>query len=91
MEVLVDNNIIIGIAAGAVALGGLAWWFFGSSSEDGTPKSKEDITRILESQGYKIKEIELDDGVYEVDAYQNGKKFEIKLDLTGKILKIEED
>ncbi|CAK0763040.1 hypothetical protein CCP3SC1_30015 [Gammaproteobacteria bacterium] len=86
-----DNNVIIGAAAGAIALGGLIWWFFGSSSEDGSPKSKEEIANLLTSQGYKIKEIEFDDGVYEVDAYQNGKKFEIKLDPTGKILKIEED
>jgi uncharacterized membrane protein YkoI len=85
-----DNNVIIGVAVAVVVIG-LAWWFFGSSSDSNTQKSKEDITKLLEGQGYRIKEVEFDDGAYEVEAYKDGKEFEIKLDRMGNILKIEED
>ncbi|CAK0775774.1 hypothetical protein CCP3SC1AL1_70022 [Gammaproteobacteria bacterium] len=85
-----SNSLLLPVAAGVVVII-LLWWFFGSSSGDGKPKSKEEITKLLESQGYKIKEVDFDDGVYEVDAYKDGKKFEIKVDPTGKILKVEED
>jgi hypothetical protein len=83
-----DNNVIIGVVVAVVVIG-LAWWFFGSSSD--SPKSKEDIAKLLEGQGYKIKEVEFDDGAYEVEAYKDGKEFEMKLDRMGNILKIEED
>ncbi|CAK0772025.1 hypothetical protein CCP3SC5AM1_760013 [Gammaproteobacteria bacterium] len=86
-----DNDMIIAIAAGSVVLIGFGWWFFGSSSENGTPKSREDITKLVENLGYKVKEIDFDDGVYEVEAYQNGKEFEIKLDRMGKILEVKQD
>jgi len=86
-----DNNVIIAsIAGGVVVLAGLKW-FFGSSSESSSPKSKEEIGTLLEAQGYQIKEIDFDDGVYEVDAYQNGKEFEIKVDRMGTILNIKQD
>jgi len=86
------DTVIIAAVVGAVVLVSLVWWFFGSSSSGSdTPKSKDDIVKMLESQGYKIKEIEFDDGAYEVEAYKDGKEFEIKLDRMGKILEIEED
>ena len=88
-DYLMTNNLLIAAAAGAVVLVGIGWWFFGSS--ESTPKSKEDIIKMLESQGYKIKEIEFDDGAYEVEAYKDGKEVEIKLDKMGNILKVEED
>lgn len=86
-----DTTTIAAISAGVVVLGAAAWWFFGSSTASTGPKSKEEIGRLLEAQGYRIKEIELDDGVYEVEAYKDGKEFEIKLDKTGNVLKIKED
>jgi hypothetical protein len=85
---------VIAVVAGAVVVIGFSWWFFGSSSvaeETPKPKSKEEIAQMLESLGYKVKEVEFDDGRYEVEAYKNGKEFEIKVDRMGKILKIEED
>jgi len=87
------DTVTIAVVVGSVVLVGLVWWFFGSSSsaESDTPKSKDDIVKMLESQGYKIKEVEFDDGVYEVEAYKDGKEFEIKIDRMGTILKIEED
>jgi len=85
------HGLALPVAAGVVVIF-LLWWFFGSSSSgDGKQKSKEEIAELLESQGYKIKEVDFDDGIYEVDAYKDGKKFEIKVDPTGKILKVEED
>ncbi len=86
-----DNTLIIGAAVGVVVFGGLIWWYFGSSSDDLTPKSKDDIKRMLEAQGYKIKDIDFDDGEYEAEVYKDGKEFEIKLDRMGKILKIKGD
>jgi uncharacterized membrane protein YkoI len=85
-----SETLIIAVVVGAVVLVGLVWWFFSSSGSD-TPKSEDDIVRMLESQGYKVKEVEFDDGAYEVEAYKGGKEFEIKLDRMGKILKVEED
>jgi hypothetical protein len=91
VEISMDNNVMIASMAGGVAVLGGLWWFFGSSSGTDAVKSKEEIAQLLEAQGYKIKEIDFDDGVYEVEAYQNGKEFEIKVDRTGTILKIEQD
>ena len=85
-----DNTMMMGIAGGVVVVGGLIWWFSGSS-ESNEPKSTGEIAKLLEEQGYKIKEIEFEKGFYEVEAYLNGKEFDIKLDRTGKILSIKED
>jgi Peptidase propeptide and YPEB domain len=87
-----STTVIIAIVAGVVIVIALGWWLFGSSAAaEDTPKTKDLITELLEGQGYKVKEIEFDDGVYEVEAYKGGKEFEIKVDRTGKILKVEED
>jgi uncharacterized membrane protein YkoI len=85
-----ESLIIAIVVVGAVVLVGILWWFFSSSGSD-TPKSADDIVRMLESQGYKVKEVELEDGAYEVEAYKGGKEYEIKLDRMGKILKVEEE
>ena len=77
--------------AGGVGAIVLVWWFFGPSATTDTPKSKEEITQLLEAQGYQVKEVDVEDNTYEAEVYQQGKKFEIKLDITGKILKIEQD
>lgn len=84
-----DNNTIMMVSAGSVAVIVLGWWFFGSTNN--TPKTKEQILKILEEQGYRVKEIDFEDGIYEAEAYQDGKEYEIKLDQTGKIIKIEKD
>lgn len=86
-----DNSVMIASMAGGVAVLGGLWWFFGSSSGGDAVKSKQDIVQLLEAQGYKVKEIDFDDGVYEVEAYQNGKEFEIKVDRMGTILNIKQD
>ena len=86
-----DTMTIAGIAAGVVVLGGLGWWFFGGSSSNSGPKSKEDITKLLEAQGYRVKDVDFEDGGFEVEAYKDGKEVEIKLDKNGNILKIEHD
>ena len=86
-----DITIISAIAVGVVVLGVVAWWFYGASTASAGPKSKEEIGRLLEAQGYRVKDIEFDDGVYEVEAFKDGKEFEINLDKTGVILKIKED
>lgn len=86
-----DNNTIL-VIAGAIGLIVGVWWFFTPSTNSAViPKSRDEIRQLLESQGYQIKDIDSEDNTYEVEAYQNGKKFEIILDQSGNILKIKED
>jgi len=86
-----DNNTILVIAGGIGAIF-LVWWFFSPTTNNAAiPKSREEIAQLLAAQGYQIKEIDVEGDVYEVEAYQNGKEFEIKLDKFGNILKIKED
>jgi uncharacterized membrane protein YkoI len=59
--------------------------------EDALPLSE--IIAQLENQGYhKIIEVEIERGVWEVEAYKDDQKREIKVDpLTGKIISDEAD
>lgn len=51
------------------------------------------IQRTLRSDGYEVREIEVDDGYYEVKAIDpDGQRVEIHVDpVSGKILKVERD
>ncbi len=86
-----DLMTIGSIGVAVVVLSMVAWWYFGPSTASASPKSKEDIVKILEAQGYRIKEIDFDDGICEVEANKDGKEFEIKLDTHGNILSVKED
>lgn len=75
MEQIMRNILSIGVAAGLAALfaGGIATAQTGAA-DNGTDKSRAggksiaEIVTKLERQGYQVRGIELDDGVYEVKA-----------------------
>ncbi len=55
-------------------------------------KTAAEITESLEKRGYKVNEIEEEDGNLEAKVVLDGKPFEIYADpRTGKIIEIEED
>ena len=62
------------------------------SDGDYLGKSKDEIKQTLESQGYKVKEIDRERGLYEIDTVIDGKPYEIKVDPeSGKVVNVEED
>lgn len=58
-------------------------------ASDMPPKNSKPVSEIaasLEKQGYTPSEIEFDDGKWEVEAYKDGQKHELKVDpISGKI------
>lgn len=55
-------------------------------------KSETDIRTALEQQGLIVDEIEMEDGVFEVEVADNGEDFEFEVDAaTGQIIKIDKD
>ncbi len=62
------------------------------SNGDYVGKTAAEITESLEQQGYKVGEIEMEDGKLEAKVVMDGKPYEIYTDpRTGKIVEIEED
>ena len=61
------------------------------STGDYVGKTETEITKSLEQQGYKVNEIEREEGNLEADVVLDGKPYEIYTDpRTGKIVEIEE-
>lgn len=55
-------------------------------------KTPAEITRSLERQGYRVREFEVENELFEVEATRDGKEDEIHVDpRTGRIVKIEAD
>ena len=63
-------------------------------ASDSGPVSDEvqaQITALLTEQGYELRSIEIEDGEYEAYALRDGVRFEIYLDDSLTILRVEED
>jgi len=55
-------------------------------------KTKAEITKTLEQQGYKVRKVETEDGELEAYALLDGARYEIYVDPeSGKIVKIKQD
>ncbi len=55
-------------------------------------KTKAEIAKSLEQQGYTIRKVKTEDGYLEAYALLNGVRFEIYVDpTTGKVVKIKQD
>ena len=55
-------------------------------------KTIAEVSAALETQGYTISEIEMEDGKIEADIMADNKAFEIEVDAaTGKILELEDE
>lgn len=83
------KKIIVGLAAASIAVSSV---FAFANLEKGAlvGKTESEIRFALEKQNYKVKEIELEDGVYEVEVILDGQEMEFEIDpKTGVILEVE--
>lgn len=71
----------------AIATGTLA-----TASEMALDAAKTDqIKAQLTAEGYEVRKIEVEDGMYEAYAMKDGERFEIYLDADLKVIKTEKD
>lgn len=49
------------------------------------------IRATLTEQGYEVRKVQVEDGMYEAYALKDGNKYEIYLDAALKVVKVEED
>lgn len=68
----------------ATALATAASGAFAASRADLTDARKAEITELLTAQGYEVRQIQIEDGMYEVYAIKDGGRYEVYLadDLT---------
>ncbi|WP_299371764.1 PepSY domain-containing protein [uncultured Kiloniella sp.] len=84
------KQTILFSSIGIFTLAGVAF----AHSLDGTyvGKSKTEITDLLQTQGYEVREIEVEDEYLEAYALKDGIRYEIYVDPnTGNIVKVKED
>ncbi len=62
-----------------------------SSYERLDEATRAQITETLTEQGYEVRKIERDDGMYEVYALKDGERYELYLDQAMTIVKSERD
>lgn len=74
--------------AGLIALAGVTATL---ASEPVAPEVRTAIEQTLTTEGYTINEIEREDGLYEAETVKDGVAYEVYLDTSGKILKVERD
>lgn len=75
----------------AIALALPAGAGFASEEVKMTDEVQQQIRTTLTEQGYEVRKIEVEDGMYEAYAIKDGKKQEIYLDAEMKIVKIKTD
>ncbi|MGI9373081.1 MAG: PepSY domain-containing protein [Hyphomicrobiales bacterium] len=76
------------LIAASVALAPLA---LADSDEKVSSEVAEQITAKLKAQGYEVREIEKEDDMFEAEAVKDGKRFELELDQSFEIVKMEEE
>ena len=69
---------VIALAAGLALIPAIALAELAEGDQIGT--TQDEITAQLVSQGYEVKEIELEDDEFEVEVVLNGQEFEIEID-----------
>lgn len=86
------NANVAAMAIGAVLLSApLAAWA-GLSTGDSVGKTPDEIRTSLESLGYVVEEIEIEDDEIEAEVTMNGEELEIEIDpATGAIIEIEKE
>ena len=55
------------------------------------PAKTEEIKAQLTTQGYEVRKVEIEDGMYEAYALKDGKRYEVYLDANLNVIKTEED
>lgn len=83
------KKIIAGLAAAAITVSS-AFAFANLEKGASLGKTESEIRFALEKQNYEVKEIELEDGVYEVEAIFESQEMELEVDPnSGLILEVE--
>ena len=77
------------LALGAATLAGGAASATESVTLDDAAKAK--ITETLTSQGYEVRRIKTEDGMYEAYALKDGKKMEVYLNAAMEIVRVKTD
>lgn len=77
------------ILAAALAVSGLALPALASGKIDEATQAK--VTEQLTAQGYEVRKIDSEDGMIEVYALKDGKKFELYLNEALEIVKSKEE
>ncbi len=78
------------VAGALVIVPGLA--IAGLSVNDQVGKSEGEIRQVLKGQGYKVIEIEREDGEFEAEVSKDGQSFEFEISAeTGLVLETEKD
>lgn len=54
-------------------------------------ETESQIRATLTADGYEVRKIEIEDGLYEAYAMKDGHKYEVYLDAALKVVKVEED
>lgn len=72
----------------AIALPGLAH----ASPDDGVPEATQSAIRaVLEAEGYEVRRVEREDGMFEAYALKDGARYEIYLNGDLEIIRTERD
>lgn len=82
------NRTLPAALALAIALPGVAL----ATSDDMVPQeSQAAIRTMLQSEGYEVRQIEREDGMYEAYALKNGERYEIYINAEMQIIRTERD
>jgi hypothetical protein len=83
------KTMIAVLATAAIA--GTSITAFASEDDAVSVETQNQIRTTLEEQGYEVRKIKAEDGMYEAYAMKNGKRLEIYLDGDMKILNTKEN
>jgi hypothetical protein len=82
------NRILPAILALAIALPGLA---LASPDEPVPQETQAAIRTMLEAEGYEVRQIEREDGMFEAYALKDGERYEIYINAAMQIVRTERD
>ncbi len=75
----------------AITAGGFATGFAAASEGTLDMARADEIKAELTAQGYEVRKVEIEDGLYEAYALKDGQRFEIYLDADLNVVKTEAD
>jgi hypothetical protein len=82
------NRILPAILALAIALPGVA---LASPDEPVPQETQAAIRTMLEAEGYEVRQIEREDGMFEAYALKDGERYEIYINAAMQIVRTERD
>jgi hypothetical protein len=82
------NRILPAVLALAIALPGVA---LASPDEQVPQETQAAIRTMLEAEGYEVRQIQREDGMYEAYALKDGERYEIYINAEMQIVRTERD